>query len=117
MGVWFLVFASSSQLWLAVASMFLASVGFPLVFATALGLVQVIASPEMRARQLSLFLTVSFGIQPIASLLIGLDAELLTTAVAIQLNGVLLLAGAALFAARADFRKWQAASPQDNRDE
>jgi Na+/melibiose symporter-like transporter len=115
MGFWFLVFASSSQLWLAALSMFLASVAFPLVFATALGLVQVIASPEMRARQLGLFVTVSFGTQPIASLLAGLSAQLLTTAVAIQLNGALLVAGAAIFAARTSFRKWQVATAQNNR--
>jgi len=115
MGVWFLVFASSPQLLVAVVSIFLASIAFPVVFATALGLVQVIASPEMRARQLSLFVTVSFGTQPIASLLAGLSAQLLTTAVAIQLNGALLIVGATLLAARTGFRKWQVAPAQNDR--
>jgi hypothetical protein len=81
-------------------SFFLASVAFPAVYATALGLVQVTVSPEMRARLLSLFVTVSFGTQPIASLLTGLSAEFLGTALAIEANGALLLCGPILIALR-----------------
>jgi Na+/melibiose symporter-like transporter len=100
MGIWLTLFSNSTQLSLAMVSFFLASVAFPVVYATALGLVQVTVSPEMRARLLSLFVTVSFGTQPIASLLTGLSAEFLGTALAIEANGALLLCGAILIALR-----------------
>ncbi len=111
MGIWILISASTPLLWVAMVSIFLASMGFPLVFATALGLVQVIASPEMRARLLSLFVTVSFGAQPIAALLVGLSAQAITTALAIEVNGGLLILGGVLFALRPGLRNWRVTAP------
>lgn len=111
MGVWILISASTNLLWVAMLSIFLASMGFPLVFATALGLVQVIASPQMRARLLSLFVTVSFAAQPIASLLVGLSAQAITTALAIEVNGGLLILGGVLFALRPGLRNWRVTTP------
>ncbi len=107
MGGWLLVMASTSLLYVAMLAIFLASIAFPLVFVTALGLVQVIASPQMRARLLSLFVTVSFGTQPISALLVGLSAQALTTSVAMEVNGVLLLCGGVLLATRPGLRNWQ----------
>ena len=107
MGGWLLVMASTSLFYVAILAIFLASIAFPLVFVTALGLVQVIASPQMRARLLSLFVTVSFGTQPISALLVGLSAQALTTSVAMEVNAVLLLCGGVLLATRPGLRNWQ----------
>jgi len=113
MGTWIVLFASASRFWVAMVAIFMASIAFPLVFATALGLVQVIASPEMRARLLSLFVTVSFGAQPIANLLVGLSAQVWTTPVAIGANGMLLIVGGSIIAVRPGFRKWHVAPPSE----
>ncbi|HRV95404.1 MAG TPA: hypothetical protein P5526_24815, partial [Anaerolineae bacterium] len=60
-----------------------------------------------------LFFTLSFGMQPIASLLAGYSADAWTTPVAIRVNGLLLLVGAVLFlAVRPALRRWEANAPQ-----
>jgi hypothetical protein len=74
----------------------------------ALGLMQVLAPAHMRARLVSLLITVTFGMQPIASLLVGYSAEHLGTSTAIQLNGILLILGAAaMLAFRSQLRQWR----------
>jgi predicted membrane channel-forming protein YqfA (hemolysin III family) len=75
----------------------------------ALGLIQLLAPPGMRARLLTVFLMVSFGMQPVASVLIGLSAETFTIPSAILINGVLFLIGAtAMFLFRPELRRWEA---------
>ena len=108
MGVWAIIFSTTTWLPLSAISMFFVSLGAPAVFTMVNGLLQFLAPPEMRARLLSLLLMVSFGLQPFASLLIGYSAELLTTPVAIEINGVLLLMGAgAMFALRPRLLQWE----------
>ncbi len=107
MGAWILLLGRIPVFLVAMLSIFLASIAFPLVFTTALGLVQVIASPDMRARLLSLFVTISFGTQPIASLIVGLSAQNLSPPVAIEVNGFLLICGGILIAMRPGLRSWQ----------
>ena len=108
MGVWAIIFSTTTWLPLSAISMFFVSLGAPAVFTMANGLLQFLAPPEMRARLLSLLLMVSFGLQPFASLLIGYSAELLTTPVAIEINGVLLLTSAgAMFALRSKLLRWE----------
>jgi MFS family permease len=112
MGVWAIVFSTTTWLPLSVVSMFFVSLGAPAVFTMVNGLLQFLAPPEMRARLLSLLLMVSFGLQPFASLLIGYSAELLSTPVAIEINGVLLLTGAgAMFALRPRLLRWEVSPP------
>jgi len=112
MGLWFVVFSQSTWLPLSLATVFLLSLGAPTVFTMALGLLQLMAPPDMRARLLSLFVMVSFGLQPIASMWIGYSAQLLGPPTAILLNGLLLFAGAALLLLwRAELRTWRL-SPQ-----
>jgi len=108
MGVWAIIFSTTTWLPLSVVSMFFVSLGAPAVFTMVNGLLQFLAPPEMRARLLSLLLMVSFGLQPFASLLIGYSAELLSTPVAIEINGVLLLTSAgAMFALRSKLLRWE----------
>jgi hypothetical protein len=112
MGFWFIVFSQSTWLPLSLATVFLLSLGAPTVFTMALGLLQLMAPADMRARLLSLFVMVSFGLQPIASMWIGYSAQLLGPQTAILLNGLLLFAGAALMLlGRGELRSWRL-SPQ-----
>jgi len=112
-GVWLLPL-SFSWLPLQVMSIFFFSLSGPIVMTMALGLMHVLAPPTMRARLLSIFTMVSFGLQPFASLLIGYNADLFGATQALRINGVALLIGAALMLAlRAGLRQWEtvAASP------
>ncbi|MBL8153350.1 MAG: MFS transporter [Anaerolineae bacterium] len=112
MGFWLLVFGLSRSLPLSVISLFLGSMGAPTVIATALGLLQVMSPPEMRARLLSLFTMISFGLQTVAVLVVGAMAENLGIATAIEINAVLLMIGAALmFLLRKGLREWQLTTP------
>ncbi len=100
---------ASGMLPLALLGVFCFSLGAPVVITMALGLLQVLAPPGMRARILSLFVMVSFGMQPIASLLIGYSASALGTPVAIRINGIgLILGGLAVLLLRSDLRQWEA---------
>ncbi len=110
-GVWFVVFSIETSLPLSALSLFFVSLGAPLVITMAMGLLQLLAPPDMRARLLSLFMMVSFGMQPLASLLIGYSAEHLGTPVAIQINALMLVGGAILMIVlRPKLRQWEARS-------
>jgi predicted MFS family arabinose efflux permease len=107
-GVWFLVFSFTQQLPLSMLALFLGNLGAPAVIATSLGMAQFMAPIEMRARLISLLTMVSFGMQPLASLLIGFSAETLGTALAIRLNGLLLVVVMLLVTLlRKGLRGWQ----------
>lgn len=108
-GLGLILFSEVSWLPLSLFSLFFVSMGIPTVLTTTMGLMQVLAPAEMRARLMSLFFTLSFGMQPIASLLAGYTADTLTTPVAIRVNGLMLLLGAILImAVRPALRRWEA---------
>ncbi len=108
MGVWLLVFSASHSLPLSMAAIFFCSMGAPTTIATALGMVQFMTPAEMRARVLSLFTMISFGLQTFAVLIVGLMAERLGIATAIQINAVLLIAGSLLMLVfRTEMRRWE----------
>jgi MFS family permease len=108
-GFWLVLFSESSWLPLSMISLFFVSIGIPAVLTTTMGLMQVLAPTEMRARLMSLFFTLSFGMQPVASLLAGYSADALTTPVAIRINGLLLLLSAVLILViRPALRRWEA---------
>ena len=115
MGAWFTVLSFVQWLSLQLVSMFDISLGAPVVMTMALGLIRVLAPPGMRARLLCIFTILSFGMQPFAALLIGYNADALGTALAIRINGVILICAALLMLLlRPDLRAWQLqpASPQ-----
>jgi predicted MFS family arabinose efflux permease len=113
MGFWIMIASQARALPLALAGIFLLSIGAPAVIATALGLAQLMAPANMRARLVSLFVMVSFGMQPIASLYVGYTAQFLGVPTAILLNGLLLLGGSVLLLVlRAPLRTWSAVAPQ-----
>ncbi|MCA0456471.1 MAG: MFS transporter [Chloroflexi bacterium] len=108
MGVWLLVFSASRSLPLSMAAIFFCSMGAPTTIATALGMVQFMTPAEMRARVLSLFTMISFGLQTFAVLIVGLMAERLGISTAIQTNGIILILGAALMLIfRTEMRRWE----------
>lgn len=111
-GLSLLAFARSTWLPLSVLTVFLTGFVPPVVFTTANGLLQTLAPPHMRARLLSAWMLVGFGLQPLAALGVGAVAERLGAPVAVLLNGALMVAGAALLLAlRPALRTWEAAGP------
>ncbi len=108
MGIWLLVFSASRSLPLSSLALFFGSMGAPTVIATSLGMVQFMTPPEMRARVLSLFTMISFGLQTFAVLIIGYVAQQLGIATAIEINGIILIAAALLMLIfRTEMRRWQ----------
>jgi MFS family permease len=108
-GLWFTFFSYSVRLPLSMICLFLISLSVPVVITTANGLLQVMAPANMRARLLSTFTMVSFGIQPVSALIVGYSAEQLGTQTAIRINGLLIVAGALLLLlARPAWRQWEA---------
>jgi MFS family permease len=109
-GVWFLAMSFCTKLPPAMVCIFLGSIGAPLVLTTALGLMQVMSPGDMRARIVSLFTTVTFGMQPISALMVGYSAEFFGTATAVMLNGIaLVLAPMLLLLLRPSLRLWEVA--------
>lgn len=107
MGFWILVTSQMRILPLAMAGIGLASIGAPAVIATSLGITQLMAPADMRARLVGLFVMVSFGMQPLAALYIGYTAQFFGVSTAILLNGILLLGGSALVLfLRVPLRSW-----------
>jgi MFS family permease len=107
MGAWIFIFSLSRWLPLSLVCLFLFSSGGPVVFTTANGLLQVLGPANMRARLLSTYVMVSFGLQPLASLLAGFSAEHLGTPTAIAINGLLLvLAAGLILLLRPKLRAW-----------
>ncbi|MEZ4669151.1 MAG: MFS transporter [Anaerolineae bacterium] len=107
MGVWLLLFGLSRVPILSIICMFMGSLGPPVVIPMSLGLTQQMSPPNMRARLISLFTMISFGLQTVAVLLVGVIAERLGISTAIQLNALLLIAGAIfMLARRTELRRW-----------
>lgn len=113
MGVWLLLFSFSRWLPLSLACLFMISLGPPAVLPLGLGLTQQMAPPNMRARLISLFTMITFGLQTVAVLLLGLIAQSFGIQTAIQINALLLITGAVfMLVRRAEFRRWVIAVPQ-----
>ncbi|MBX3082611.1 MAG: MFS transporter [Anaerolineae bacterium] len=106
--VWMFAFSLSRSVGLSMLFLFMGSMGAPTVMTMALGLIQVMSPSGMRARLLSLFTTISFGMQPIASLWIGFMAERLGVDHAIQISSVLLLVVTTLMVfLRSELTTWE----------
>ncbi|HNB42003.1 MAG TPA: MFS transporter, partial [Anaerolineales bacterium] len=96
MGTFYLLLSRSTYLPLSMLSIFLVSLGAPLVLTTGLGVMQLMAPGDMRARIISLFTMVSFGLQPLSSLIIGYAAETFGTQTIIMINAACLTLGGIL---------------------
>jgi len=108
MGGWFFILSNSYVLALSMFAIFCTSLGAPLVLTTGLGVLQLLAPPNMRGRIISLFTMVSFGMQPLASLFIGFSAEKIGTQTAILINSIcLLVAAGVMILFRVGLRGWE----------
>jgi hypothetical protein len=107
-GVWFLALSVVRLLPLAMLCLFTLSISLPLVIAMSMGLIQILSPGEMRARLLSLFTMVSFGLQPLSALLVGGASERFGVATVAAVNGsLLILAGLTMIFLRKGLRQWQ----------
>ena len=108
MGTFYFLLSRSAWLPLSMAAIFFVSLGAPLVLTTGLGVMQLMAPSNMRARIISLFTMLTFGLQPLSSLFIGYTAEVLGTQTVIMVNSLCLVAGALLmFFFRKGLRGWE----------
>jgi len=111
-GGWWIAVSFSRTLPLTMLCVFLVSLAMPTVMTTVNGLLQVMAPPKMRGRLLSAYILVSFGIQPLAALIIGFFASRLGIANAILIDGIAIVVGAlALLTFRPALRTWVAPQP------
>jgi len=107
-GIWILFLSQVTTLPLAMLCLFMLSISLPLVVAMSMGLIQVLTPGEMRARLLSLFTMVSFGLQPLSALLVGTASEKFGVASVAAFNGSLLvLGGLGMIFLRQGLRQWQ----------
>jgi MFS family permease len=108
-GFWWMMVSRSQSVPLTMLFVFLVSWGVPTVLTTANGLLQTMAPPAMRGRLLATYLIVSFGIQPISSLVIGFVADRVGTTNAMLACGVALIICAVLMLVlRPGLRFWEA---------
>ncbi|MCU0511515.1 MAG: MFS transporter [Anaerolineae bacterium] len=106
-----LIFAFSRSLPLSMLCLYMAGLGAPTIMTMALGLTQLMSPPDMRARLLSLFTMVSFGLQPLAALLVGFIGEHFGVQTAIELNAIGLFTGVLLLLwLRPGLRAWEVKS-------
>lgn len=90
-GVSYILFSSTSNLYLALVCQFMASLGAANVVTLSIGLAQELTPPGMRARIVSVFLMVIFGLQPVASYLVGRGADRFGLPMMILVNGLLMV--------------------------
>jgi MFS family permease len=108
MGTFFFLLSQSTWLVLSMTAIFLVSLGAPLILTTGLGVMQIMSPGNMRARIISLFTMLTFGLQPISSIIIGYSAEYFGTQNTIMLAAIFLATGAALmFFFRNGLRQWE----------
>ena len=107
-GVWFLGLSAVHWLPLAMLCMFALNFSLPMVLAMAMGLIQLLTPLEIRARVISLFTMVSFGLQPLGAIAVGWVAERSGVGTIMAINGSLLvLAGLGMLILRNGLRQWQ----------
>jgi MFS family permease len=111
-GVWWIAVSFSRVLPVTMLCIFFVSIAMPTIMTTVNGLLQVMAPAKMRGRLLSAYILVSFGIQPIAALIIGFFASRLGIANAILIDGIAIISGAAaMLIFRPALRSWIAPHP------
>jgi MFS family permease len=105
-GIGFLILGQSTILPLSMLGLFVAGLAMPSVISTTMGMMQFSAPPAMRARVMSLFNMVSFGLQPFAALWVGWLAEQIGLQNAILFNASALIVAATIMLARTPLRRW-----------
>jgi len=90
-GAWYVGFSFTHTLWVAMICQCMTSLGAANVVTLSIGLAQEMTPPGMRARIVSVFLMIIFGLQPVASYLIGAAADRVGLQSMVLINGVLMM--------------------------
>lgn len=90
-GCWYILFSLSSSLALAMICQFMASMGASNVLTLSLGLAQELTPAAMRARIVSAFMMIIYGLQPVASWLVGMAADHVGIHTIMAVNGTLMI--------------------------
>jgi MFS family permease len=90
-GCWYILFSFCSSLPLAMSCQFMASLGASNVLTLSLGLAQELTPVHLRARILSTFMMIIFGLQPFASWLVGVSADKFGIHPVMLVNGTLMI--------------------------
>jgi len=90
-GLWYIIFSFSRTLPLAMFCQFMASLGAANVLTLSIGLAQELTPVYMRARILSTFMMIIFGLQPVASFLVGRFADIIGINSMMLINGSLMV--------------------------
>lgn len=90
-GCWYILFSFSSSLPLAMVCQFMASLGASNVLTLSLGLAQELTPVAMRARIVSAFMMIIYGLQPVASWLVGMAADRFGIHTIMAVNGSLMI--------------------------
>jgi MFS family permease len=90
-GSWYILFSFCSSLSLAMLCQFMASLGASNVLTLSLGLSQELTPIPIRARIVSTFMMIIYGLQPIASWLVGMAADHFGIHTTMAINGSLMI--------------------------
>lgn len=90
-GGWYVAFSFSHNLWVSMICQCMTSLGAANVVTLSIGLAQEMTPPGMRARIVSVFLMIIFGLQPVASYLIGVGADRIGLQTMVLINGVVMM--------------------------
>ena len=90
-GTWYILFSFFHDLPTAMVCQFMASLGAANVLTLSFGLAQVLTPPNMRARILSTFMMIIFGLQPVASYLVARTADSIGIRNIMLINGVCMV--------------------------
>ena len=90
-GCWYFLFSFTKNQSLAMLCQFMASLGASNVITLSIGLAQELSPVAMRARVLSAFMMVIFGLQPAAAYLVGWGADVFGINDMMKINGILMI--------------------------
>jgi len=90
-GCWYILFSFCSSLTLAMVCQFMASLGASNVLTLSLGLAQELTPVYIRARIVGTFLMIIYGLQPVASWLVGMAADHFGIHTTMAINGSMMI--------------------------
>jgi len=90
-GFWYILFSFATTQGIAMLCQFMASLGASNVLTLSIGLAQELTPANLRARIVSAFMMIIFGLQPIASFLVGKSADLFGISRMMWINGSLMI--------------------------
>jgi hypothetical protein len=90
-GAWYCLLSFCRLLPFCMLCQFMASLGAANVLTLSIGLAQELTPAKMRASIISAFMMIVFGLQPVASFIVGKSADLFSLHDAILTNGILMI--------------------------